>query len=314
MDRKINVFIGGSSESLDEARTLKESLESFGSVNCTIWNNGIFVFNKNFLDSLTHASYSFDFGILIATNDDIALMRNSLKDIPRDNVIFEYGLFLGSMGNSKTFLLQEKGVNLPSDLLGYTTPRFESNFTSDQWLELSRELHDKLLEEHSKSNIQVLPSTSLAIGYFDSFLKKICHYVMEKEGPLLNKNQFNHSKIIIQIIIPEELSSDIGAKAKIYFQNRNFIADEIGVGGRPFPIRFFRKKDDLTILDIPTTLNAIRPSVDLLVSTNSIGPNNMKNQIERKELENFKRTLEYLISQDDYSNCLVEVLWESQVV
>lgn len=314
MDRKINVFIGGSSESLNQAKVLKVSLESYGNIDCSIWNHGIFEFNKSFLEALTNASYSFDFGILVATSDDIALIRDSLKDIPRDNVIFEYGLFLGSMGNTKTFLLQEKGVNLPSDLLGYTTPRFEQNFTEENWLELAKDLNDKITEEHSKSNIQVLPSTSLAIGYFDSFLKKVCRFVMEKQGPILINNQFDHSSVAVQIIIPDELSTDIGAKAKIFFQNMSFTPDQIGESGRPFPIQFFRKKDDLTVVDMPTTLNAIRPSINLLVSTNSIGHDNMKQQIERKELENFKKTLEYQILQDDYCKSLVNVIWESEVL
>lgn len=313
MDRKINVFIGGSSESLKQAEVLKISLESFGAIDCMIWNNGIFEFNKSFLESLTNASYSFDFGILVATNDDIALIRDSLKDTPRDNVIFEYGLFLGTMGNSKTFLLQEKGVNLPSDVLGYTTPRFEINFKEANWLDLAKDLNDKIIEEHSKSNIQVLPSTSLAIGYFDSFLKKVCRFVIENQGPILINNHFDHSSVAVQIIIPEELSADIGAKARVFFQNMSYTSDQIGDSGRPFHIQFFRKKDDLTIVDMPTTLNAIRPSIDLLVSTNSIGPDNMKKQIERKELENFKKTLEYQISQDDYCKSLVKVIWESEV-
>tara|TARA_R110001592_G_scaffold4107_4_gene23008 strand:- start:116 stop:1054 length:939 start_codon:yes stop_codon:yes gene_type:complete len=312
MDRLINLFVGGSYESLHLAIKLTEAFESLGGIKCTIWNQG-FEYNKSFLDTLTQASYSFDFGVMIATKDDIALIRKDIKDIPRDNIIFEYGLFLGAMGNSRTFLLQEEGANLPSDLLGYTTPRFKADFSTNEWLDLAVKLKKTILEEYSKSAIQILPSTSLAIGYYDSFLKKICAYVCEVEGPILKKNQFDHSSVRINIIIPDELSSDIGIKAKLFFNKNGYEIDEVGDKSRPFPVRFFKKSEDLMIVDIPTTLNAIRPSVDLLIPSTTLGLDKTKSQVERRELENFKKTLEFLVSRDDYSSSIVDIKWESEI-
>ncbi|MEQ8413708.1 MAG: nucleotide-binding protein [Imperialibacter sp.] len=314
MSRKINVFIGGSLEALSIATKLTNAIEALGNVQCTVWNDGVFEFNKSFLDSLSKAAYSFDFGVLVATKDDIALIKKSVKDIPRDNVIFEYGLFLGTMGNSRTFLLQEKDVNLPTDLLGYTTPRFSKDFDDAHWNTLAKQLDDQFQREFAKSNIQALPSTSLAIGYFDSFLKKLCRHINERKGAILNKNKFQHSSIKVQIIIPDTLSDDIGAKAKILYETKKYLPDEIGDSGRPFPIKFFRKVDDLVIVDMPTTLNAIRPSVSLLIPSTAIGLDQAKEQIERKELENFVKTLNYLISQNDYSKNVVEIVWESDIV
>ncbi len=45
--------------------------------------------------------------------------------MPRDNVIFELGLFMGTLGRSRTFLLQQAGqLKIPSDLAGVTTATF----------------------------------------------------------------------------------------------------------------------------------------------------------------------------------------------
>ncbi|GAA5036731.1 hypothetical protein GCM10011506_29830 [Marivirga lumbricoides] len=312
MDNKISVFIGSSTESLKIAKIVKRLLEVGGGVECTIWNEGVFEYNKSFLESLSNVSYSYDFGIMIATKDDIALIRKSVKSIPRDNVIFEYGLFLGVMGNLRTFLLQEEGANLPTDLLGYTTPRFDSGFSEEKWEKLLSKIKQVIIEEYSKSIIKILPSTSLAIGYFNSFLKRVGRYVIETQGTLLNKNDCEHSNAKVQIIIPEELSSDIGEKAQIFYRSNGLVGDEIGQSNRPFPIWFHKKQDELIIIDMPTTLNSIRPSVELLIPTSSLGNNKIKYKVERKELENFKRTLEYLISIDDYSKACVEVVWESE--
>lgn len=44
---------------------------------------------------------------------------------PRDNVVFEAGLFGGVLGMRRTFILHAKGAKLPSDLLGLTCVRYE---------------------------------------------------------------------------------------------------------------------------------------------------------------------------------------------
>src|SRR5438270_12555465 len=42
---------------------------------------------------------------------------------PRDNVVFEAGLFGGALGMSRTFIVHAGGAKLPSDLLGLTCVR-----------------------------------------------------------------------------------------------------------------------------------------------------------------------------------------------
>ena len=43
---------------------------------------------------------------------------------PRDNVVFEAGLFGGVLGMRRTFILHASGSKLPSDLLGLTSIRY----------------------------------------------------------------------------------------------------------------------------------------------------------------------------------------------
>src|SRR5262249_8806698 len=44
---------------------------------------------------------------------------------PRDNVVFEAGLFGGALGIRRTFILHARGSKLPSDLLGLTSVHYD---------------------------------------------------------------------------------------------------------------------------------------------------------------------------------------------
>src|SRR5205814_2018115 len=46
---------------------------------------------------------------------------------PRDNVLFELGLFMGRLGRARTFLVHQSGVNIkiPTDLSGVTAAVYE---------------------------------------------------------------------------------------------------------------------------------------------------------------------------------------------
>lgn len=311
MDRVISIFIGGTSEGLKFAEKVKQTLEDSANVQCTIWNENTFNYNEAFLDSLSKASIIHDFGIFIATKDDLALIRNNVEEVPRDNIIFEYGLFLGAIGNNRTYLLQEEGCKLPTDILGFTTPRFKKTFDTQKWKNLCKTILDDINIKFNKSEIQLLPSTSLAIGYFNSFISVVSKNIIDNDGCLLHKSKKLHEKVDFNILIPTELSEDIGSKAQIYYKNKNYQIEEVGNDKRPFPIRFFKSEEGnkLTIVDIPTTLNAIKPAIDLLIPDKGLGRNPDKLKLERKELENFKKTIDFLVSQNPCAKEIVKTNW-----
>ena len=115
---KPKVFIGSVSESLDVASTVKGELVSEFDV--SIWTDDIFRSNKNTLETLLTEAGSFDFGIMILSKDDYTKSRDKIFNSPRDNTLFEFGIFIGRMGEGHAFALSEKGVELPSDLFGVT--------------------------------------------------------------------------------------------------------------------------------------------------------------------------------------------------
>jgi len=127
------VFVGSSSEGLEFARAVRNSLGREAEV--TIWNEGHFELGQTFIEGLTKALSHFDFAVLVLTPDDLVGSRTSEAFGPRDNVIFEPGLFMGGLGRDRTFILHQANPppKIPSDLSGLTTapydwPRSDHNF------------------------------------------------------------------------------------------------------------------------------------------------------------------------------------------
>ena len=122
---KPSVFVGSSSEGLEFARAIRSLLTDDAEV--TIWHEGVFGFMKTFIESLLDALPRFDYAILILTPDDLVSERNVKSFGPRDNVIFELGLFMGRLGRSRTFIVSQAGgkMKMPSDLDGVTIATYD---------------------------------------------------------------------------------------------------------------------------------------------------------------------------------------------
>ena len=119
---KIRVFIISSAEALEVARIIQNALSHDDFV-VTLWTDGVFKVASYALESLETAVDESDFAIAVAHNDDMTLFRGQDWPTPRDNVVFELGLFMGRLGRKRAILMEprEERVKLPSDLAGVTT-------------------------------------------------------------------------------------------------------------------------------------------------------------------------------------------------
>jgi predicted nucleotide-binding protein len=119
------VFIGSSTQGLDFARAARGLLAADAEI--TIWNEGFFEIGSTFIESLVNNVERFDFAILVMTPDDLRVKNGHEELQPRDNVIFELGLFMGRLGRARTFVLQQRhaDLRLPSDLSGVTTALYD---------------------------------------------------------------------------------------------------------------------------------------------------------------------------------------------
>ena len=199
---KPRIFIGSSTEGLAVAQRIKTFFEP--DYDCYIWNDGIFQFNEGFLETLLKSASLFDFGFMIFAADDISRIRNQEYNTARDNVLFEYGLFLGRVGIDRAYIIKEDTVKIPSDILGvtllsYTTTSNQDGIkipNQDFEMQLSN-LKKKIDEKVALGHLGLLPSTVIAISYFENFIKLLADEIIRQSK---GKQQYISAKYILNLI------------------------------------------------------------------------------------------------------------------
>lgn len=118
-----SVFIGSSSEAKPLADAIDISLRP--DCRCKVWDTGLFKLGENTLAALMKSLPKFDFAILVFSPDDLAEVRNQKVSLPRDNVLFELGLFMGHSGPDRALVLywDDGNTKVPTDLAGVTLAR-----------------------------------------------------------------------------------------------------------------------------------------------------------------------------------------------
>lgn len=284
MKRKL--FIGSSSEGLSIATQLKDKIlfDCEEWIAPEIWNDGnIFSLNKNALDCLIKASRKYDYGILIATKDDIVKSRGKKSLTPRDNVMFEMGMFLGSLGLTRAFLLVEEESKLPTDYNGVTVPYFQKNKTGSLEKAIESIIEGFKITKLSY-NLKPVPSAALALGYFENFIQ-----------PFAKKRMEQNINFKIQILLPQNIN-DIRTEINVY-KNTN-PSKEISIyedGARPRINELIEMQHHYW--DIPSTLSTLHNLMNLIIPSLEIGINPEKNDWIDHELRNFQGTIESLVLQ-----------------
>src|SRR5262245_28059640 len=113
MTRLPRVFIGSSSEGLRVAKKLESMLAAKiePQVTVELWPSAFAIGETN-IESLEKAIERADFALLVLTNDDKIVSRKQPGKAPRDNVIFEIGLFMGRIGRDRCWLVDDKRARL----------------------------------------------------------------------------------------------------------------------------------------------------------------------------------------------------------
>lgn len=293
---KKKLFIGSSSEELKLAEQVKKLLESEFDVtiwNDNVWDTAVFKINQNFLADLLRASLQFDFGILIGTSDDKVMSRGKEMLQPRDNVLFELGLFTGRLGTSKCAFLIDKEIKLPSDFNGITLARFDK--TDPTTLESSVKQISDLFKASPEDEINFFPSATLASVYYENLIIPICRYIINNNG--FTKDGTHYKKCKINIIVPDKINQDVNLqfeRLKSLFTTENI---SFKYSGRPRQISIDTqiKNETLEFIDFPTIITGINHAIFNLLPNDFNKQSPDYNSILDRELRRFITTLKLLL-------------------
>ena len=126
---KPRIFLGSSAKQAKLLEALTRGLEDVAHVEpwTASFNPG-----TTTLERLLELTREVDFAAFLFAQDDwTATSPGSGQASPRDNVVFEAGLFGGALGMRRTFILHAKGSKLPSDLLGLTCARYAATTAAE---------------------------------------------------------------------------------------------------------------------------------------------------------------------------------------
>jgi hypothetical protein len=125
---KPRIFIGSSKEQQKLLQSITRGLEDVAQVEP--WTSS-FNPGTTTLERLLELAHQVDFAAFVFAKDDWTTNTAQVSDAaepgqasPRDNVVFEAGLFGGVLGMHRTFILHANGAKLPTDLLGLTSVRY----------------------------------------------------------------------------------------------------------------------------------------------------------------------------------------------
>ena len=149
------IFLGSSGKQAKLLQAIARGLEDVADVEpwTTTFNPG-----RSTLDRLVELSQEVDFAAFVFAQDDWTTTDTSTpgQASPRDNVVFEAGLFGGALGIRRTFILHANGSKLPSDLLGLTSVRYDPATSPAEVRAINQKLRKAIEAEGRRAPVEGL--------------------------------------------------------------------------------------------------------------------------------------------------------------
>ena len=153
---KPRIFLGSSGQQEKLLKALTRGLQDIAEVEpwTTVFNPGV-----SALDRLVELTREVDFAAFVFAQDDWTMNAAapdpaSGEASPRDNVVFEAGLFGGAIGIRRTFILHANGAKLPTDLLGLTSVRYDPDTTPAVVRQINQKLRKAIAAEGRINRIE----------------------------------------------------------------------------------------------------------------------------------------------------------------
>jgi len=122
MTHRPRLFLGSASETEAIANAIGKGLGA--RVELHHWRK-VFALGELNLQALRREAAECDFAVFVWGMEDTTVARGKRSGSPRDNVVYEAGLFAGALGEHRVFVAHAEKTKIPSDYLGITTAAFD---------------------------------------------------------------------------------------------------------------------------------------------------------------------------------------------
>lgn len=119
------IFIASAGESKSLAKVIAQKLADSNYHPLRWWEE--FPTGSVTLDRLKELALSVDGAVFLCTSVDQTWSKDELHHTPRDNVLFEFGLFVGALGRQKAIIIADDMAKLPSDFAAITHGLISAN-------------------------------------------------------------------------------------------------------------------------------------------------------------------------------------------
>jgi hypothetical protein len=307
----VRVFIGSSSGKLELAKKIQALLGR--AIKADVWDGDLSGQLGNIiLDELLLKVSLYDFAIMVLSADDFTTSKGEQKDSPRDNVIFELGMFMGVRGRRRVFPIVVGGelgdLKVPTDLAGNKVLRLDGKLVGDlSYLRKQVAIVKEAITTRAKeAGLSLLPSAALAYGYVNNFLAPVSRHLNSGETrntvETIAYETFDYDFNIYMPKILEDVSVEYRNLLVQKLKLRPFTVGQKPDPGRPdrsysFFVKAAAENGRTQFVDYPTTLSASYDVINLaLGGDGSLGAReDTKKVMGEQEIRNFAKAVRFIL-------------------
>jgi hypothetical protein len=194
MSKRPKLFIGSSVEGLDIAYAIQTNLEHEAEI--TVWTQGVFNLSSTAMHDLISETEKSDFAVFVFSPDDMSIIRLHEYKTIRDNVLFEFGLFIGRLGLDRVFYVMPRGqsdLHIATDLAGITPGTYDPNRTDGRWEAalgpICNEIRKKVRQKGEIASNQINPELEERIKSLESHARFLFFLIQLSRHSKIKYNQ-----------------------------------------------------------------------------------------------------------------------------
>lgn len=236
---KPKVFVGSSGSSLPLAKAFADHVKDCAEAE--VWE-GYFGAGKVLFTELLESCKHFHFAVFIFGKDDLIQEQRGKAErhIVRDNVLFEFGLFLGTLGAQRTYFVPAKDLAIPADLLGLLHLRpFNSSLAidSERDPEAAKYCIKEAAEEFKAIARKTPPPLTGPANELKEKLGNLAALVEKEAGHIQHQFRFQLLQDVVsdlqgeirEVLKPTKYSRDITLEAAFLVRARELFAQSDGI-------------------------------------------------------------------------------------